>query len=364
MKADHKKRKMINASILAVIIMILITAGSVIYLGFKMHDIQKGTDMANNEYYEHHYVLITDDRDSLFWQSVYEGAKNEAEETNAYIEFLGENLSKNYDETELMRIAISERVDGIIIEANENIALKRLINEANIKGIPVVTALNDCYSSARVSYVGVNSYNIGTEYGKQVCFIAEKFFAKQHGNNNTVDKKDMKNNDMNVLVLMDSAADNTNQNIVFSGIQDVIDSDSKYNDRISIKARPINTGGAFVAEEAIRDIFMGKGEIPDVIICLDELNTTCVYQTVVDYNKVGQVSIIGYYQSDTILKAIKRNVIRASVSINTKQMGALCVKSLNEYIERGRVSDYSSVDTAVITSENVKNFQEETEDEE
>ena len=104
--------------------MILITIGSVTYLKVKIHEIQKTGNGQESEYYEHHYVMITDDRDSLFWQSVYEGAKAEAEENGNYVEFLGTNLSKDYSETELMQIAINEHVDGIIIEANDNIAMK------------------------------------------------------------------------------------------------------------------------------------------------------------------------------------------------------------------------------------------------
>ena len=357
LKNNNTSNQLVKASILAIIIMILITIGSVTYLKVKIHEIQKTGNGQESEYYEHHYVMITDDRDSLFWQSVYEGAKAEAEENGNYVEFLGTNLSKDYSETELMQIAINEHVDGIIIEANDNIAMKRLISEASAKGIPVVTALSDSNESKRVSYVGVSSYNIGIEYGKQVCQIAEKYFAKQY---------EKKENDsiLDVLVLMNSASKDASQNIVFSGIQETVAADSKYSERVNIYAHSINTNGTFAAEEAIRDIFMEKNNTPDVIICLDELNTTCVYQTVVDYNRVGEINIIGYYHSDTILKAIERNVIKASVSIDTKQMGEYCIQALNEFSETNRVSEYFSVDTSVITSANVKNFQEDTQDEE
>ena len=356
MRNTNTDSKLVKASLLAIAFMVLVTIVSVTYLKIKMHDIQKSGIQQEKEYYDHHYVLITDDRDSLFWESVYEGAKKEAEATGNYVEFSGESLSKDYSETELMQIAINEHVDGIIIEANDNIAMKRLINEAGEKGIPVIAALSDSNGSSRISYVGVSSYNIGIEYGKQVCLIAEKYFAKKY---ETKDNSSM----LNVLVLMNSAADDASQNIVFSGIQESVASDSKYSSRIGITAKSINTNGTFAAEEAIRDIFMEKNNIPDVIICLDELNTTCVYQTVVDYNRVGEISIIGYYHSDTILKAIERNVIKASISIDTEQMGRYCVQALNEYIDTKRVSEYFSVDTAVITSSNIKEFLEEKQNE-
>ena len=78
----------------------------------------------------------------------------------------------------------------------------------------------------------------------------------------------------------------------------------------------VDDTNAFSVEESIRDIFMEE-ELPDIIICLNELNTTCVYQAVVDYNKVGEVSILGYYDSETIINAIDRNVIYAKWNIKT-----------------------------------------------
>jgi len=86
------------------------------------------------------------------------------------------------------------------------------------------------------------------------------------------------------------------------------------------------------------------------------LNTTCVYQAVVDYNKVGKINIIGYYDSDTICRAIERNVIYATISVNTKQLGMNCVSALDEYKESGHVSEYFSVDILLITSDNVSEY--------
>ena len=117
----------------------------------------------------------------------------------------------------------------------------------------------------------------------------------------------------------------------------------------------INDSNAFAAEEAIRDLFMGE-EVPDIIICMNELNTTCVYQAVVDYNKVGQVNILGYYDSDTIIRGIDRNVIYATVSIDTEQMGAFCIDALTEYNELGYTSQYFTADVKLINKDNVSAY--------
>ena len=113
--------------------------------------------------------------------------------------------------------------------------------------------------------------------------------------------------------------------------------------------------GAFDVEESIRKLFMEK-TLPDVIICLDEISTSCVYQAVVDYNKVGEIDIIGYYDSESILRAIDRNVVRSTISIDTAEMGQYSVMALDEYRKNGYVSEYFSVDTNLITAENVKEY--------
>ena len=122
-----------------------------------------------------------------------------------------------------------------------------------------------------------------------------------------------------------------------------------------MRAAAVENKGAFDAEESIRDIFMEE-QLPDVIICLDEISTSCVYQAVVDYNKVGEIDIIGYYDSESILRAIERNVVRSTISIDTEEMGQYCVTALDEYRKNGYVSEYFSVGTNLITMQNVKEY--------
>lgn len=354
---DNKKQKkelggyaFVLISISIVIVMILITMGGLLF--FKMqikNTVESNLEMAD-EKYNKYYVMITSDSNSSFWKSVFEGANEEAGKDDVYVEMLGSNLSVTYSEAEQMRIAIESKVDGIILESNESQEMMSVINEAVAAGIPVVTALGDNTASARQSYVGISSYNLGREYGKQVNAIAQSYYGKNTARLNRADLP------LQVLVLINGNADDSRQNIVFSGIQEAVENKNEDMGKINLEAKAINTDGAFAAEESIRDIFMTQEDLPDIIICLDELNTTCLYQAVVDYNKVGQINIIGYYHSDTILKAIERNVIYSTISVDTKQMGAYCVDALNEYTQSGYVSEYYAVDTTLITADNVRDY--------
>ena len=139
----------------------------------------------------------------------------------------------------------------------------------------------------------------------------------------------MEGEPLKVAVLVSSTANDTGQNILYSGIQDTVERRENKEVQVELSLVQVDNTNALSVEESIRDLFMEE-ELPDVIVCLDELNTTCTYQAVVDYNKVGLVKILGYYESDTILKAIERKVIGATLTVNTEQMGRYCVKALTE----------------------------------
>ena len=70
------------------------------------------------------------------------------------------------------------------------------------------------------------------------------------------------------------------------------------------------------------------------------------------------MNILGYYDSYTIINAIDRNVIYATVSIDTMQMGQFCVEALTEYNTYGNTSQYFTADIALIDKDNVSLYLE------
>lgn len=297
--------------------------------------------------YEQYYVMITNAPKSAFWQSVYEGAYQTGLEYGIYVDFLNESMPKDYTRDDLMKVAVHSEVDGIIVEADESEELGELIHEAHLQGVPVVTLYSDNTSSERCSYVGVGGYNLGTEYGKRVLSIVKENPPREI---------------TNVVVLVNTNTKDSGQNIIFSGIQDTIKKGTVFGD-IACSMVSVDATNAFAAEESIRDILMEE-EIPDIIVCLNELNTTCVYQAVVDYNLVGEVSILGYYDSETIIRGIERNVIYATAAINTEQMGQYCVDALKEYHELGYTSQYFTADIDMVDRNNVNEYTEGGDDDE
>ncbi len=352
-KKLKKKTYMWYLIMTVLLIVITLTVGVSVF-SYYINHFTKEQDVNQ---YDKYYVMIAGD-DSSLWQSVYEGAYDAGLQENSYVDLLDGVFDKSYSKEDLMRIAIASEVDGIIVAADESDEMTELINEAVEKGIPVVTLYGDNTHSARCSFVGIGSYDLGREYGRQVLEIVENttIQAEAEAAEEPIEETTAAE-PVKVMVLVNANAMDSAQNILCSGIQDTIEREKLEGMQFEMSLVPIDDENAFSVEESIRDIFR-EDELPDIIICLNELNTTCVYQAVVDYNKVGQVNILGYYDSDTIMKAIDRNVIYATISIDANQMGRFCVEALTEYNTYGNTSQYFTADITLINKKNVTLYME------
>ncbi len=338
-KTNKGNRGILIATVALGVLLAFTVVFSIIFFYLRIRDTRKLLAGEESKIYDKYYVMITENSNTDFWKSVYSGACQEAERHNAYVELMGENLEVNLSKEDLLRIAINSNVDGIIIEGDDDKETLELLLQAKAADIPVVTVSDDNMESNRISYIGVSSYNMGKEYGNQLTQYVK--------NNVTEDNCD-------VLVLMDESFTTSSQSIILTAINEAIET-ANISDKVNIYSQVVSSGKDYAAEEEIRDIFVGENSHagPDVIICLSEKNTLCVYQTVVDYNKVGQVEIFGYYISPTIKSAIEKDIIKSTIVVDTKQMGRCSVEAMNEYMETGYVSGIYLIDADLITKDNL-----------
>ena len=332
MGINNKNNKHSRLILIAIFMGILITVATVI-VGMTYYKVKINTigleKLEEDRKYEKHYAFIIEDEDNPFWDNVYEGAKEQGEQVSIYVEKFGKTLSVNDTGKDLLKVAIAANVDGIIMQGNSDEETQLLINEAEELGIPVATVLEDSPKSDRTCFVGVNNYQLGKEYGNQVLEVADDETQK-------------------VMVLLDSNRNDASSDLVLSGINDTLE-----GSHIQVSVTTIDRKSAFSSEEAVHDIMLDPENIPDVFVCLNLTDTICAYQTTVDYNKVGQIKIIGYYNSESISQAIKKEIIHSTIVIDTKGMGAYAVDALCEYTNTNRVSEYIPVDMELISLENI-----------
>ena len=112
-------------------------------------------------------------------------------------------------------------------------------------------------------------------------------------------------------------------------------------------------------EEFVRDIFVSEENLPDVLVCMDEVVTECVYQALVDYNQVGNVDVVGFYYSDVILDGISKGIISSAIALDMDEIGRYSVNALEEFSSLGHTSNYYSVGQHVITRSNVGAYRTE-----
>ena len=331
-------RNKVVVSILAGIVLVLFIA-TVAGLFYYREMIKKLGEVHEEEFTEYPrlYAYIAEDPDSQLSNRIYKEIAEYAVENDCYVEMTGQNLSTSYSKADRMNIAISSKVDGIILEGDDSKETADLIDKATANGIPVVTVLSDCQTSSRKSFVGLNNFSLGSEYGEELATIGE------------MNKK----YPLNALILLDGD-DGNSDDIIHAAIQQLVT-----GRLIKLTSAVVDTSSPFTSEESVMNILDGLATIPDVIICLNDRTTESAIQCIVEKNLVGKTTILGYYDSDTILKAIDRGSVYATFAIETKTVAKQCVNALNEYNNTGFVSEYNPANYILINRQNVSEYTRE-----
>ncbi|MCD8022958.1 MAG: substrate-binding domain-containing protein [Lachnospiraceae bacterium] len=294
-------------------------------------------DTSASETYDRHYALIPEQENTVLWQEIYESAKQEAAANNAWLELLEQDTGNSYTTADYLRILIAAKVDGIILKPDGTEEVRNLIDEAVSEGIPVVTVLEDDSDSQRISYVGLNSYQLADTY-------TEHALSLLNGESGTI------------MVLLDSESVNPIQSLAVSQMTRYLEEQKTEGQEVTVSLYYLDNSSDFDYEEGIRDLFVSDSPLPDILICMDEVLTECAYQALIDYNQVGSTSIIGFYYSDQILEAIDKGVIPVTLAVDTTEVGSFCIDALEEYYTLSHTSSYYSVTLSVITRANVEEY--------
>ncbi len=295
--------------------------------------------------YRRHYVIIPDDSSSPLWQDLCDAARKAGEEQDAYVELLEDWEAGDYTPLSYMDIAIASAVDGIIIKPDGTERMRRAIQEADEAGIPVVTVIEDDTESSRKTFVGFNNYQLGAAFGGEILKCVDSSTRRitvlfQRGNLG------------NELIFQNL------KTAVLEGLEKRGYSEGE-RDRLVIESLTISPQSAFESEEVIRDRIISLDTRPDILVCMNETDSESAYNAVVDYNLVGSVTLVGFYQSEPVLDAIEKGTVPASVTLDTEQMGRYIIEALEEYHTMGYTSSYMSVDLHVITKENVSEYRKQ-----
>lgn len=325
---------LVIAGTLSIVFLTLLTIS---FYGYVLEKI--GVDyVENSSTYKYHYVMIVGNTESVFWKDVYDSIRQEAAKEEAYVELRGMDQSTDYTILDFMDMSIAAKVDGIWLEYADEEGLPEKIDEAEMMGIPVVTILNDAPTTKRSSYVGINSYQLGQEYGYELMHLLPD------------------QDEIRIMVLLRNNSIDSNQSQIFNQINNIMVTTPETSRRVRVKEIKIPSTRAFESEEIVWRLFQDEQEQPDIIVCMDEVDTETVYQAVIDYNRVGKTQIIGYYTSSTALEAVRRGTMSKTLSIDTDEMGRYSVQAMTECKRDGRTNSFYSVDLQFVTRDNVSQY--------
>ena len=258
-----KKKKIKISWAAAAVCFLLLLFGVTLYsLAAFRESIQLAShqDFAQAESYGAYYALISENDDTLLWNSIYRGAKKEGMENGgAHVEFFGGRLSLEPTVQEKLRMAVDAGVDGIILNWDGDAGTEELVQEAAKEGIPVVTVLDDGATDVRQCFVGVNSYHLGQEYAGRIWKLLQ----------------DMEEN-CQIQVLLNSGDTDPGKNTLFLGLRDTLEElagkEGKERE-LRLDTIAVDRNDAFQAEEAIRRLMVEDPEEQKILVCLSEADT-------------------------------------------------------------------------------------------
>lgn len=335
-----KKLKTIQIGILFLGILLVLSLAAGLWISDRISNSVLGEYFfASKEEALFHLMVIVDEQNLAYGDDFVKGLEAAGVEGKVAVEFLRLS-SSDYSERliDALDKAMYAKVDGVIVHAFSDEALAVKINELAEKEIPVITLNEDLAKSQRISYVGINRYNIGQAAGLElakamngsgkIAVIEQKNYASE-----TAGAEDM-------LLL---------------GIMDVI---KAYPD-LSLEFIRYTEQGVLSAETVATKIFRENEEI-NGIFCTELQNTLGVVQVLIDNNLVSKVALVGVGEDEEILSYInKGQIIDASIVLDYEDIGRKAVEAFLEYKQFYFVPSYTNTELQVVNEENILSFIEE-----
>ncbi|SFI56425.1 ABC transporter substrate-binding protein [Amycolatopsis sacchari] len=113
--------------------------------------------------------VIVKATDSSFWQSMFAGAQRAGEDLGVDVGRFGPTSETDVsDQVRLVENSISRGVDAIVLAANSESALNKVIDRARQSGIKVVT-VDGTVSTQNEAFIGTNNLRAGEQAGQRLC---------------------------------------------------------------------------------------------------------------------------------------------------------------------------------------------------
>lgn len=309
-----------------VCIVILITITILILIQTQYYGKIKKTDNnIDSESMPKRFVCIYSGSSDYYKYALKEGLDKASKELNVWVKFYEFKPLETEKHFGAFDMAIASKVDGIITNVPVNDKIQSYINEANGKGIPVVTIESDLPESKRVSFVGTNNFEYGSKAGKLMIEANKEKSRIAVFNNTKTTKIDMKN----------------------QGFQSAINKFPQLSTEMFTTDESSVMGFTNVAQA----ILINNTEV-NAFFCNDAESTMGVVRSMIEFNKTNNI-VIGSGDSDEILKYIKNGMIYASLVEDPHSIGYLSVSNILKFKKGESISQIVNPDIIIITKDNI-----------
>lgn|GEM_PF-191575 len=312
--------------------LLLITATSIFLIRVENEDY--GVNLAKPKY---HFYFIGQNSVDPFWKEVKKGIESAGKKYNVVVEYNAPRFNNPQDEIKYLDIAITSNVDGIITHVSNGPDFTRLINNAYEKGIPIITIENDDKNSNRNAFVGTNSFVLGQE-------AAKLMIEATNGKANIA-----------IIVSNEYELDTVSHGLKMNGFLSTI----KDYPNMKVVNTYTSKMGILSAEEITQSI-INSGDSVNAIYTTNSVDTIGSAQLIVDRNKVGSVMLVGYGDTDTILRYIEKGIIYGTVMSDPYKMGYESLKAIIDIKEKNNVSTFIDTGVKVITYDTLIEYEKKS----
>ncbi len=273
----------------------------------------------------YHLLVLVEGAHQSYNDDFLRGLKAASNQYNIATEIIPIS-SQSYvaDLHDLLDMAMYAQVDGVILHGVNVPELADKVQSLMIKGIPVIILNEDLPTSSRISYVGVNRYNIG-----QAAANALAETMNGEGKVAVIDQKTSK------------VPTSMSDDLMLLGMADVF----KAYEGLSLELVEYTEAGLLSAETVATEIFRENPEV-NGIFCTNGANTLGIAQVLIDNNLVNDYSLIGFGDESELLTYIEKGKIaQGTIITDYEDIGRAAVTTFYEYINQTFVSSY--VNTAL-----------------
>lgn len=291
------------------------------------------------------FAVMVDNRETAANLGVLEGLKQQAQQAGAVLTVYPvegrETLSQAFELAELTQC------EGIFVMLRQNQGAKEEIQAAIEKGLRVVVVDNDAPDSMRDAYVGANPLLVG----KMAAAMTVKYYKtlppiETTAALSTTPATPVSKAQLSVLLLLgpsyqDSAG--LSSNAYLNGFQQGV---TTFDRNASVQVAYTRDADAQSLVEAAL-----KANEVRAIVCTDPEDTLKVMNLLVEYNRIGDMVLIGSGNQPAVAEGVGKGLIEASVQVDYAAMGHEAVRLMTSLLEDDAPTAYQLMPIDVLESE-------------